>query len=529
MNNFKIGTRLGIGFALVLFLLIAMTIVGLLRLGHASALTDEMISVKVRDERMVAEWGKVIEVNAARTMGAVMVSDPADQKAIEALMASSSAVATRIQDEIGKNIQDAELKSRFDTLQVARKTYTDIRKAVFSAKAAGDLEGAKRLYETDMTRSRTVYLDALKRFADRQSELLDVAAAEIRQQYTSGRVLLITLGVAAMVLGGLAAWWISRTITGPINEAVRVAETVSSGDLTSSIEVHSQDEAGQLMHALKTMNGNLVHIVSQVRGGTELIATASSEIAHGNLDLSSRTEQQASALEETASSMEQLTSTVRINADHAREANQLAHAASAIASRGGAVVGEVVSTMGDINAASSKIVDIIAVIDGIAFQTNILALNAAVEAARAGEQGRGFAVVASEVRTLAQRSAAAAKDIKALIDASVHSVTLGSELVDKAGQTMHEIVDSIGHVTRIMGQISSASEEQSQGIAQVNDAITQMDQVTQQNAALVEEAAAAAGSLQEQSGKLHELMSVFKLDTAQQRPALAQTAKLRLQ
>ncbi|WP_348696903.1 methyl-accepting chemotaxis protein [Duganella fentianensis] len=529
MNNFKIGTRLGIGFALVLLLLLAMTVVGLLRLSNASALTEEMINVRIRDERMIADWGKIIEVNAARTMGAVMASDPADQKALEGLMATSSAAATKIQDEIGKNIDDPELKTLFEKLLAARKSYTDIRKSVFALKAGGDLEGAKKLHETDMTRSRTVYLDALKKFSDRQSEELDEAAAEIKSQYTSGRMLLITLGVAAIVLGVTAAWWISRSITEPINYAVKVAETVSSGDLTSDIQVQSDDEAGKLMHALKTMNGNLVNIVGQVRNGTELIANASSEIAHGNLDLSSRTEQQASSLEETASSMEQLTSTVRFNAEHAREANQLANVASEIASRGGAVVGEVVQTMGAINESSRKIVDIISVIDGIAFQTNILALNAAVEAARAGEQGRGFAVVASEVRTLAQRSAAAAKDIKSLIDASVQNVTLGSELVDKAGATMHEIVDSIGKVTAIMSQISNASEEQSLGIAQVNDAITQMDQVTQQNAALVEEAAAAAESLQEQSGKLHELVAVFKLDPAQQRLSQSRTPTLRLQ
>ncbi|WP_374359911.1 methyl-accepting chemotaxis protein [Pseudoduganella danionis] len=529
MNNFKIGTRLGIGFALVLLLLVAMTVVGLLRLSNASALTEDMINVRIRDERMIADWGKIIEVNAARTMGAVMATDPADQKTLEGLMAASSAAATKIQDEIGKNIDDAELKTLFDQLLVARKTYTDIRKAVFAAKAGGDLEGAKKLHETEMTRSRTVYLDALKKFADRQSEELDEAATEIKSQYTSGRMLLITLGIAAIVLGVTAAWWISRSITGPINYAVKVAETVSSGDLTSDIVVQSEDEAGKLMHALKTMNGNLVNIVGQVRNGTELIATASSEIAHGNLDLSSRTEQQASSLEETASSMEQLTSTVRFNAEHAREANQLANVASEIASRGGAVVGEVVHTMGAINESSRKIVDIISVIDGIAFQTNILALNAAVEAARAGEQGRGFAVVASEVRTLAQRSAAAAKDIKILIDDSVQNVALGSELVDKAGSTMHEIVDSIGKVTSIMSQISNASEEQSLGIAQVNDAITQMDQVTQQNAALVEQAAAAAESLQEQSGKLNELVAVFKLDVSQQRTHQQRTPSLRLQ
>jgi methyl-accepting chemotaxis protein len=522
MNNLKIGTRLGFGFSLILLLLVAMTSIGILRLSSASDKTDEMINVKIRDERLTAEWGKIIEVNAARTTGAFMVRESADQKKLEALMAESSGRATQIQDQIGSTIDDDQLKPLFKQVLDTRKAYTEFRKAVFAAKNAGDLEKATKIYEGDMTQSRIQYLAALKNFVDKQAALLDASAAEIQQQYRSGRTLLIMLGLAAIVMGVFAAWWITRTITQPINEALKVAETVSSGDLTSDIQVNSNDETGQLMHALKTMNTNLVNIVGQVRNGTDLIATASTQIAAGNQDLSSRTEEQASSLEETASSMEELTSTVRFNAENARQANELAINASEIASRGGSVVGEVVSTMGSINDSSRKIVDIISVIDGIAFQTNILALNAAVEAARAGEQGRGFAVVASEVRNLAQRSASAAKDIKGLIDDSVQKVQIGSELVDKAGQTMEEIVQSISRVTQIMTQISNASEEQSIGIAQVNDAITQMDQVTQQNAALVEEAAAAAESMQEQSAKLADVVSVFKLDTsyASSTPAL---------
>jgi methyl-accepting chemotaxis protein len=512
MNNLKIGTRLGFGFSLILLLLTTMTTIGILRLGSASEMTDHMIGVKIRDQRMIAEWGKIIEVNAARTTGAWMVADPVDQKHLEGLMAASSGRATKIQDEIGASLDEEALKPLFKQVLDTRKAYTDVRKAVFAAKAAGDLERGKKLYEGELTQTRASYLGALKNFADRQSDLLDAAAVEIQHQYTSGRTLLLALGIAAMILGAFAAWWITRTITRPINEAVKVAESVSSGDLTSDIQVHSNDETGQLMNALKIMNANLVGIVGQVRVGTDLMATASTEIAAGNQDLSSRTEQQASSLEETASSMEELTSTVKFNAENARQANALAISASEIASRGGAVVGEVVDTMGSINDSSRKIVEIISVIDSIAFQTNILALNAAVEAARAGEQGRGFAVVASEVRNLAQRSASAAKDIKSLIDDSVRKVELGSGLVDKAGQTMSEIVTSITRVTQIMTQISHASEEQSLGIAQVNDAITQMDQVTQQNAALVEQAAAAAESMQEQSAKLADVVSVFKLD-----------------
>ena len=340
------------------------------------------------------------------------------------------------------------------------------------------------------------------------------SSASADATYAASRASLIGLLVGIVAVGMLLALWVARSVARPLVEAVGVARQVAAGDLTAHIVVQSQDETGQLMQALKDMNASLQNLVGQVRSGTDTIATASSQIAAGNQDLSSRTEQQASSLEETASSMEELTSTVKQNADNARQANTMALTSSSIAVEGGKVVGEVVGTMASINASSRKIVDIIAVIDGIAFQTNILALNAAVEAARAGEQGRGFAVVATEVRNLAQRSAAAAKDIKVLIGDSVEKVEAGSKLVDQAGRTMDDIVASITRVTDIMSEITAASNEQSAGIEQVNQAIAQMDQVTQQNAALVEEAAAAAESMQEQAASLSEVVSIFKLDTA---------------
>ncbi|MGZ8358194.1 MAG: methyl-accepting chemotaxis protein, partial [Telluria sp.] len=327
---------------------------------------------------------------------------------------------------------------------------------------------------------------------------------------------LLALGAAALVLGSIMAWLLSRSITRPLARAVVVARTVAQGDLRSDIETGSRDEVGQLLTALKSMNDSLRKTVVEVHSGTDMISTASREIAAGNMDLSSRTEQQASSLEETASSMEELTGTVKQNADNARQANALAVSASEVAVKGGIVVSEVVDTMASINESSRKIVDIIGVIDGIAFQTNILALNAAVEAARAGEQGRGFAVVATEVRNLAQRSAAAAHEIKSLIGNSVERVEVGARLVDEAGRTMNEIVTSVKRVTDIMNEISTASAEQTDGIEQVNQAIGQMDEATQRNAALVEQATAAAASLQDEAQALAQVVSIFKLDASQQ-------------
>ncbi|MDA8129701.1 MAG: methyl-accepting chemotaxis protein [Betaproteobacteria bacterium] len=387
-----------------------------------------------------------------------------------------------------------------------------------AALRGNDIEAARRLLTEKV---RPLYqpvqgdITALKR--------LQLAMA--KQEYEQARdrsAAIRNFAVVGVALGlAVIAWFgfiLIRAITGPLNAAVGLARSVADGDLTQRITVHSTNEVGQLLQALKDMNGNLAKVVAQVRTGTDTVAVASREIAAGNLDLSSRTEEQASSLEETASSMEELTGTVRQNAENARQANQLVVSTAEVAAKGGQVVGQVVDTMASIKDSSRKIADIIGVIDGIAFQTNILALNAAVEAARAGEQGRGFAVVASEVRNLAQRSAGAAKEIKTLIEDSVHKVETGGKLVDEAGKTMDDIVTSVKRVTDIMSEIAAASQEQSSGIEQVNQAVAQMDEVTQQNASLVEEAAAAAESLQEQAAKLAEAVSVFRLDSGAVRP-----------
>jgi methyl-accepting chemotaxis protein len=379
---------------------------------------------------------------------------------------------------------------------------------------SGKRDEAYHLLRFELRPIQAKWWGYVRELRDLEHKQNDALTADAKESYATSRICILGLAAVALLVSIVSAWLITRGILAQLGgepaDAADAADRVAAGDLTTEVHVKSGDSTS-LMHAMKTMRTSLVGIVSQVHVSTGAIASAAGQIASGNLDLSSRTEEQAASLEQTAASMEELTATVKRNSEHARQANELAASASHVSERAGSVVSEVVQTMGAINDASQKIVEIIAVIDGIAFQTNILALNAAVEAARAGEQGRGFAVVASEVRSLAQRSATAAKEIKALIGGSVEQVQLGNRLVDEAGSTMREVVGSVKRVTLIMGEIMSASEEQATGIEQINQALTQMDQVTQQNAALVEEAAAAAESMREQAGALVEAVSVFKL------------------
>ena len=526
MKNLKIGARLGLGFAIVISLLLAITITALTRMDAAGAKTDRLVNVSTRNQATVAEWRMRTEVNNAMIETIYHGADASIVATYETRLRASIARANELQADVDANLLNAKVRVFLDQAKALRATFGAAREDVLKAKLRGDQATLDAVYITRFEPASKAFVAALDEFARQQSSATAAVGSGILASFAATRVLLIELGIAAIAFAIVCAVFITRSITGPLQQALGVAERVAGGDLSSSIEASRRDEVGQLMDALGRMNASLADIVGQVRDGTGTIVQASHEIASGNQDLSARTEQQASSLEETAASMEELTSTVRQNTEHARRANILAASAAQVATEGGRMVVDVVGTMGRIDASSQRIVDIIGVIDGIAFQTNILALNAAVEAARAGEQGRGFAVVASEVRNLAQRSASAAKEIKTLIADSVEQVQAGTQQVDRAGATMQQIVDSIQQVTVIVSEIAAASEEQSAGIEQVNTAIVEMDHVTQQNAALVEQAAAAAESMREQATQLSEVVGTFRLDARPRdnTPAVPRTA-----
>jgi methyl-accepting chemotaxis protein len=529
ISNLKIGVRLALGFATVLALTVFIGIFSINRMGvindsTADIATNWLVATK-------ALGGYRSAMNAVRRAEAnhLMSKTDAEFTDFESRIQAAQTKAAEAFKAYVATVDAPEEKLLVDAITAAELRYYDAQKELLKTSRASD--GVTDELRTAFNgKSRAAFEDvmvAVENDVAYQSKGSDGAYVASQDTFSKTR---IAVGVAmglAVAIGAMLAWLITRSITTPVRNAVQLAEAVAAGDLTSRITSDSNDEIGQLLRALSAMNNDLSNVVGSVRSGSESVATASSQIASGNNDLSQRTEEQASALQQTAASMEQLGSTVKQNADNAKQADQLAKSASTVAVRGGEVVAQVVETMKGINDSSKKISDIISVIDGIAFQTNILALNAAVEAARAGEQGRGFAVVASEVRSLAGRSADAAKEIKSLISTSVERVEQGTVLVDQAGTTMTEVVSSIRRVTDIMGEISAASAEQSQGVAQIGDAVQQMDQVTQQNAALVEEMAAAATSLQNQASDLVGTVSVFKLDANQGQAVMTAPAQMR--
>jgi len=519
IHHLNIGTRLGFGFAAVLCLQLLVAGIGM---SQMATLSDRLTEFTEVSEAKLKALGDVERAVAARAIAArnlALVDLPIQQKAdLERVKTAQAHLDDGFKD-LGRLMSapgtDRRERAMFEQLKELEAKYLPIANDVVNlATTLRSSEAVQRLSK-DCMPQLTLVTEHLATFGSLLRQQASDGAAAAHADYVRAKWVMVLVALGSLVGGFVVAWRLTRSITRPIGEAVAMAERVATGDLTSRIDVHGSDEAAKLLAALRRMNDSLVEVVGRVRRTSDSMATGSSQIAAGNADLSRRTEEQASSLQQTASSMEELASTVKSNAESAGQASQLAVDASAVAARGGEVVGQVVTTMQEISASSRKIADIIGVIDGIAFQTNILALNAAVEAARAGEQGRGFAVVAGEVRSLAQRSAQAAKEIKALIGASVERVEAGSRLVNDAGATMHDIVDHVRKVSDLIGEISSATGEQSSGIDQVNGAVSQLDRVTQQNAALVEQSAAAAQSLRQQAGQLVEAVAVFRVNEEQ--------------
>ena len=510
--NLRIGMKLGAAFLVMVVISMVLGVLSTLQLSRINDSTHEIATNWLPSVQVLGDMRSSANYMRTREVLLGFSIDPGEREGLERDLRTAMERFVALEKRYSTMVTPDEV-AVYGQFQQDRDRYKGLQERLVGMAR----EGESRQSEMAHLLKGESY-QAFAAMAERIGELsrinaagADASFAQSQQVYDWARGLVIGVFLLSVVLAVGLGVWITRLITGPVKEAVAATHQIAIGNLAVPLAVRSRDEIGQLMQSLVDMRDNLARVVSGVRHNAESVATASAQIASGNNDLSARTEEQASALEQTAASMEQLGSTVRQNADNARQANQLALNASTVAAYGGEVVTKVVDTMRGINDASPKIADIIGVIDGIAFQTNILALNAAVEAARAGEQGRGFAVVAGEVRSLAQRSAEAAKEIKGLITTSVERVDQGSDLVDQAGETMTEVVTAIRRVTDIMGEISAASGEQSAGVAQVGEAVTQMDQATQQNAALVEESAAAAGSLNQQAQELVAAMSVFQL------------------
>jgi methyl-accepting chemotaxis protein len=512
LNNLRIATRLSIGFGAVLALLLVIVVIAYSRFASTNAGLTQLLAYQQQAE-LTQEWYGKTQLNVARAVAVAKSSGAQEVQAyFDPLVKKTSNEITAIQQKLEPMITSPEVKELMGVVAKKRAEYIAARNGVFEAIKQADYPVAEDQLKNKMLPASEAYLAAMAKVQVLQDSLAEKDATELDNGIHSASTALLVLLGASLAVGATMAFVITRSVTVPLHEAVSTARVIAASDLSQPVDSKRKDELGDLLRALGQMQTALRGLVRQVRNSTDSIGTASAEIAVGTQDLSARTEQAASNLQQTASSMEQITATVKQSADSARQANQLAASASEVAIRGGVAVSQVVTTMEDINASSKKISDIIGVIDGIAFQTNILALNAAVEAARAGEQGRGFAVVASEVRSLAARSAEAAKEIKSLIGASVEKVEGGTRLVTDAGATMNEIVSSVKRVSDIIGEITAAASEQSQGIGEINGAVTQLDQMTQQNAALVEESTAAAESLKEQAVRLAEVVGTFKLE-----------------
>ena len=510
----KTGPRVLISFAMVLFVMACITGIALWRLHAANDNTDYLVKDKLAKQQLASELLGTAKLNGNNAMSIAKSDSLETGEYFQAQLTLGDKAVERLMTQLGALPKNGTEAALFDEVAKGQKAYLAVRKEVFAFKDQGRTQEVEQLTGTTMKTTFGVYAAALSKLLDYQTREANALAAASASQYNSSVATLLAFGALALITGAALARAITRSIVVPLQHAVNIAERVARGDLRHVEVQERSDEVGQLLNALHNMTVRLGETVKLVHDGAVTIDTASRELSTGNLDLSRRTEHQAGALQETASSMEELTAAVKGNTSNARQANELVLSASQVAKKGGTVVDDVVDTMDAISAAAKKIVDIIGVIDGIAFQTNILALNAAVEAARAGEQGRGFAVVAGEVRNLSQRSATAAREIKQLINASVDKIETGSVLAHAAGDTMAEIVASVERVTGIMAQIASASAEQESGIGEINAAITDIDNVTQQNAALVEEAAASAESVHSEAATLLRVVGFFTVDDA---------------
>ncbi|KQW44591.1 MULTISPECIES: methyl-accepting chemotaxis protein [unclassified Roseateles] len=532
MNNLKLSSRLALGFGLVLTLLAIVATIGISRMAQLNSQLEGIVNVNNAESRLAVAMRVAINQVATATRNIVLLTDEAAMKAEAERLQKSRADYDAAEQQLGKMFNDlaetsTEEKALFARIRELKETARPLINKVLELGLANKAEEATLALMKEAQPAQNAWLLALGELAKLEDDLSKKAAADAEAGYAIGRSLMLGASLVALLVGIVAAVVLTRSILkqlgGEPAYATDVVSRIAGGDLSVTVDVQAGDTTS-LLAAMKRMQAALVEVVDNIRSGSDSIATGSGQIATGNADLSQRTEEQASNLQQTAASMEQLTSTVRNNADVARQATSLASSASTVAAKGGEVVGKVVHTMEEISASSKRISDIIGVIDGIAFQTNILALNAAVEAARAGEQGRGFAVVAGEVRTLASRSAEAAKEIKSLIGASVEKVENGTGLVAEAGRTMDDIVAQVRRVNDLIAEISAATVEQTSGIGQINDAVTQLDQVTQQNAALVEESAAAADSLRTQADLLVKAVATFKTADMGGRPQAAAPA-----